>query len=112
MNLCALLRCSGRRRLKQRLTHEEYAEWLRLWTWAPWHGDRDDQRAAYLASAVVAPHSRNGRMPRVADFLYGFGFGRAPKQRSEADLKKIIHHAPGRWIHRPPPIKQEEDADG
>jgi hypothetical protein len=108
MNLCALLRVTGRDTLRRLLTHREYLDWVRFWNWAPWGGDRDDMRAVYLASAAVAPHTKSQRMPRVKEFLFAFGRGEPVKRMKEEDMKAIVKSAPG-WVHTPPP---EVTSDG
>lgn len=49
--------------LRQRLTMDEWNYWRAFWTLDPWGEQREDERAAYVIAAALAPHSRRAPMP-------------------------------------------------
>ena len=55
------------RELEQTLSNAEWVEWIAFYALDPWGEQRADMRAAKIASAALAPHSK--APPRLSDHL-------------------------------------------
>ena len=59
---------------------EAFFGWMAYYNIAPWGEERDALHMGILASAVVAPYSKRGDVPKPGDFMPDFLGKEKPKQ--------------------------------
>lgn len=72
---------------QERVSPEEFWEWIAFYRYNPWGEERADLRSGNIAALMANIHRRPGsRAFRASDFIF-FGHGKSERQQSAKDMK-------------------------
>lgn len=72
----------GVREAQQRISAEEFGEWVAFFTAEPWGEERADLRSGIIAATVANCHAQGRKQFKAEDFMPTFG---RPKRRQSIE---------------------------